>query len=509
MRGKIIVYSQETGMGKIITPDHYKLKFNIDEWNDYDTMPTIGQEVEFDVKDDNAYNIHLTESKSSNKKSHTDITNSALNSTKKSSDNKKKDEHNHRQKDEKSKYPEIDVTLDIKSCLEIHFSEIINKIEECEELLQNNHTLDYIKIRRFLLTAYNNLIEIDYSFENNELLEAKQKLQNAYSLYLYFNSEVEILQKAYERVFLSRQTEYRELYKKMQFNKAEISRLNSKIKALETTISEKNEKIAKISRRSDEYRELINEIKHLKGTMVDAIHRVGKLTEENQLFINMVDNFYKKYYENFKNIFQEFIDLHKPKLEKIQNVLAYQFDTLIWKKANSSKAIKRFFHQAGIIEEFSSVTFLKYYIKTLDEKKLSQKNRELLELLKYLENQKKNIILCLDNDLEFLNLLKETICSMNRDTSIITATQPGEAIKNLRKGYSNIFIVNPDIKRVNMEQLLDYARKKSPDIKIAFFSKKVNHQQLSLAKQYAISAILKKTTQKHILEKQLKQFIST
>jgi len=32
--------------------------------------------------------------------------------------------------------------------------------------------------------------------------------------------------------------------------------LNSKIKALETTISEKNEKIAKISRCSDEYREL-------------------------------------------------------------------------------------------------------------------------------------------------------------------------------------------------------------------------------------------------------------
>ena len=510
MKGKIIVYSQETGMGKIITQDHHKIKFNIDEWNDYKIMPTVGQEVEFDNKYGNAYNIRLIDDKIVDAKSSSSknsISNPTQPPKKEKSTNQKRDGHNLNKKDSQS--PEINVTLDIKSCLDLHFNEIIGRIEESNDLLQSSHTLDYIKIRRFLLTAYNNLIEIDYSFENNELAEAKQKLQNAYSLYLYFNSEIEIIQKAYERIFLSRQTEYKELYNKMQFNKSEISRLNSKIKALEITISEKNEKIAKMSRRSDEYKELMNEIKHLKGTMVDAIHKVAKITEENHLFINMIDNFYKKYYEKFKKDFQEFIDLYRPKLEKIQNVLAYKFDTLIWEKANRSKAIKRFFHQAGIIEEFSSITFLKYYIKTLDEKKLSQKNRELLELLKYLERQKRNIILCLDSDLEFLNLLKEITCSMDRDTSIITATQPGEAIKNLKKNYLNIFMVNPDVKRINIEQLLDYARTKSPEIKIIFISKNISRKQLTLAKECNISAILKKTTHKDALEKQIKQLIST
>ncbi|SFP53326.1 response regulator [Hydrogenimonas thermophila] len=494
MRGKIIVYSPETGMGKIITPNHHKLKFNIDEWNDYDEMPAVGQEVEFDSADGNAYNIHLC-TVPINKRDQTNTNTNA----KTLGNSQKKDTDNHQ--------AAIKVTIDIESCIETHFSEILRKIDANSDLIQNSKSLDYIRIRRFLLTAYNNLIEIDYSFENNELLEAKHKLNDAYSLYLYFKSESEIMQKAYEKIFISRQTEYKELYNKMQFNKAEIFRLKNKIKALETTISEKNEQISKMSRRNDKYRELMNEIKHLKGTMVDAIHKVGKLTEENEQFINMVDHFYKVYYKIFTEKFQEFIEQYKPKLEKIQNVLAYQFDTLIWEKANKSKAIKRFFHQAGIIEEFSAVTFLKYYIKTLDEKKLSQKNKSLMDLLKYLESQKKNIILCLDEDLEFLNITKEIVCNMDRDTSIITTTQPGEAIKNIKKNNPNFFIVNPEIKRINLEQLLSYAREKLPDLNIVFFSKKVNHYQLSLAKQFNISAILKKTTQKSNLEKQIKQLI--
>ena len=495
MKGKIIVYSQETGIGKIITPDHHKIKFSIDEWNDYEVTPTIGQEVEFDSKDANAYNIRLTDNKIVDTK----------NSFSQKTINQKRDKDNLDKKD--SQYPEIDVTLDIKSCLELHFNEIIDKVNENNDLLKSNCTLDYIKMRRFLLTAYNNLIEIDYSFENNELIEAKQKLQNVYSSYLYFKSEIEIPQKAYEKIFLSHQTEYKELHKKMQFNKYEISRLNSKIKTLEATINKKSEKLAKISKRSEEYKELINEIKHLKGAMVDAIHRARNLIEENQLFISMIDNFYKKYYEEFKKVFKEFIDQYEPKLKKIQNVYAYNFDTLIWKKANRSKAIKRFFHQAGIVEEFSSITFLKYYIKTLDEKKMSQKNKELQELLEYLERQKRNVILCLDNDLEFLNLLKEIVYSMDRDTLVLTATQPGEAIKNLKKNHLNTFMVNPDITRVGLEQLLDYVKTKSPEVKIVFISKNINRKHLTIAKKHNISAILKKTTYKDTLLNQIKQFI--
>lgn len=299
MRGKIIVYSPETGMGKIITPNHHKLKFNIDEWNDYDEMPAVGQEVEFDSADGNAYNIHLC-TVPINKRDQTNTNTNA----KTLGNSQKKDTDNHQ--------AAIKVTIDIESCIETHFSEILRKIDANSDLIQNSKSLDYIRIRRFLLTAYNNLIEIDYSFENNELLEAKHKLNDAYSLYLYFKSESEIMQKAYEKIFISRQTEYKELYNKMQFNKAEIFRLKNKIKALETTISEKNEQISKMSRRNDKYRELMNEIKHLKGTMVDAIHKVGKLTEENEQFINMVDHFYKVYYKIFTEKFQEFIVQYKP-----------------------------------------------------------------------------------------------------------------------------------------------------------------------------------------------------
>ena len=500
MVGKIIVYSPETGNGKIITPDYHKIKFYIDEWNDYENMPVIGQEVEFEQFEEYAHNIHpskvdlqFKQSKSSESKDREQNSSSTNRKDKKAK--------------EKSEQPKIKVTVDIQKCLESHFSEIIYKVEDCEELLESNKSLDYVKIRRFLLTAYNNLIEIDYSFENNELLEAKQELQNAFSLYLYFKGETEILKKAYEKIFLSKQTEYKELYNKMEFNKSEISILKSKVKTLETTINEKNEKLSKMSQRSEEYRELLTEIKHLKGTMVDAIHKAGKLTEENQLYFDMLDDFYETNFEIFKDEFQEFIEYYKPKLEKIQNVLAYQFDTLIWEKANRSKAIKRFFHQAGIVEEFSSITFLKYFIRTLDEKKLSKKNKTLMNLLEYLESQKKNIILYLDDDLEFLNTIKETVCTMDRDTSIITTSQPGEAIKNIKKGYLNMLILNPKIKRANIEQLINFAREKIANIKIAFISNNIDYELLTLAKKFDITAILHKTVQENELKNQIKQFI--
>jgi len=57
MEGKIVVYSSETGMGKIITPDKKKFNFSIDEWNEYDLMPKLGMVVHFTPDGINACDI--------------------------------------------------------------------------------------------------------------------------------------------------------------------------------------------------------------------------------------------------------------------------------------------------------------------------------------------------------------------------------------------------------------------------------------------------------------------
>ena len=45
--GKILFFNADTGQGIIITSDKKKTHFGVEEWDDYDTMPSLGLEVSF------------------------------------------------------------------------------------------------------------------------------------------------------------------------------------------------------------------------------------------------------------------------------------------------------------------------------------------------------------------------------------------------------------------------------------------------------------------------------
>ena len=402
----------------------------------------------------------------------------------------------------------IRVTLSVDECIQQHFNKILNKIDSNIDLVQNEKELDYEKMRRFLLTAYNDLLELDFSFETRDLTEVKNRLDEVYAQYLYFKNETKFPKRAYENIFLNRQLEYKRAYEIAKSNKFEISILDTKIKSTEISIEETKNRLSKISKRDNQYNEITKNLKHLKTTLVDAIHKRANLLEENHLLIRLTDEFYTNNYEEFEKNFQDFSQTNILKLKMIQDKLAYKFDTMMWEKANRSKTIKRFFHQAGVIEEFSSVTFLKYYLKRLDNKKLSLKHKELRDLLKYLENLKKNVILCLDDDIEFLHKLKDSIYSMNRENLVITTTQAGEAIKSLKKDHPNILMINPNTKRVNVRQILNFAKEKLENIKIIFFSNSITHEELTLAKEFNVIAILKKSFKEDNLQKEIYKILN-
>jgi len=401
----------------------------------------------------------------------------------------------------------IKLTLGIKECIELFFRKILEEIETNEYIIDQKDELDYVKMRRFLLTAYNDLLELDFNFETSDLTEIKNRLNIVYSKYLFVKNETKFPKRSYEKIFLSRQIEYKKLFTKVKSNNIEISTLETKIKSTELLIENIKQKIKSSSRLDGSKDELQKELKHAKTMLVDAIHKKATLSEENQLLIQLTDEFYNSYYDEFISTFQNFSKENILKLATIQNRLAYKFDTLIWEKANRSKTIKRFFRQAGIIEEFSSVTFLKYYLKRLDDKKLSLKHKELKELLKYLESLKKNVILCLDDDIEFLNRFKESVYSINRENIVITTTQAGEAVNNLKSKHPNIFIINPSTRRVAVRQILKYIKNEFPYIRVLFFSNNITKDELTLAKEFDIEAILKKSFSKDTIQKELLQIL--
>ncbi len=502
MEGKIVVYSSETGLGKIITPEKKKYNFSIDEWNEYDAMPAIGTVVRFEPEGINALGITPVQSDAATPEP-------MPKPPSLSSESAKEKETTDEIPEQEAPTPSstLESSMEVEECIQMHFAPILKRIAENERLLEENRRLDFLRLRRFLNTAYNNLIEIDHSFENYELAEVRQQLYDAYDSYRNFHSKTAYIQNAYEKVFLSKQIRYKELRAKLELNKAQIAKLNESAANREAEVREKSKKLSTFSPESEEYIYLFNEIKILKRSMVDAIHEVAKLTEENRLYIDLLDNFYKMHYQRFKEAFDDFVRNHDAKLRKIQDVLAYKFDAMMWAKANRSKPIQNFFAQAGITDEFSAVTYLKYYLKTLDASKLNEQNQELMELLHYLEQQTKKRILCIDEDTEFLMTVKQVLGEIDRDIKVTLSTRPETVLPDLKNIRPNLLILDPTMRKVDVESVVHYARKSVPDVEVAFFARRINRELLMAAKRLNAAAIIPKSPHRRELEEQFRQYI--
>ncbi len=55
--GKILFYNEGDGKGILITSGREKINFSIQEWNDFETMPSLGLEVHFTLQNDEALSI--------------------------------------------------------------------------------------------------------------------------------------------------------------------------------------------------------------------------------------------------------------------------------------------------------------------------------------------------------------------------------------------------------------------------------------------------------------------
>ncbi len=500
MQGKIIVYSDQTGIGKIITREKKKYNFNVDEWDDYEKTPAVGQIVSFEPDGINAMAISVTrdaepaaEEKSGPKESE--------------EPDKEAEKSTEEAVGEREPAWLIESDLDVEACIEMHFSDIRKRVAQSRELLEQNRRLDFVRMERFLTTAYNNLIEIDHSFENYELAEIRQELLEANSAYRSFKSRTDYIQNAYEKVFLNRQSRYKELRAKLELNRSKIAKHTDNAANLEKEIKQKGETLKKLRAGTEEHIYLFNEIKILKRSHVDAIHEIAKLTEENRLYIDLLDNFYKMHYERFKKSFEEFTKSYDSLMRKIQDVLAYRFDSLMWKKANRSKPIQSFFAKAGIHDEFSAVTYMKYYLKTLDSSKLNRQNQELMELMQYLEAQTKKRLVCIDDDTEFLGMVKTVLGEIDRDIKVVLSTRPETVLPDLKNIQPHILIINPSMRGVDVESVIEYARKIVPDIEIAFFARRISRELLLFAKRCNTAAIIPKTMHRSELDEQLREYI--
>ena len=391
MNGTILFYNLDNGSGLILAEDKKKYKFDIELWDDADHMPSIGLKVVLTLENETLKSVVAYEEKALMQsvtppqapRSIDDAARMILETN----------VHGEPEAiDTKLNVKEYSATTVpkgfIEATLERFFSSLqgtVNKYKDYH-LQSPDESLDYFKMKRFLFTAYNNLLEIDSSLADGALTEMYRNIQEVNSIHDLYKKSYLYPKIAFSTIFL-KYTRYKDAKRRLEANISEMANIKTNLNVMEVEIKQKVEELGKLEKEDVGYVSLQQSIKHVKRLYVDTIDRLGTLREENELLIPVTNEYFELFFEEFSQKFEHSYEENIKHLIDILGTMAFLFDRSMWEKASSSKAIDTYFKSAGITYPYSSLTYLRYYLKMLDKSKLTSENRELFELLEYLEKR--------------------------------------------------------------------------------------------------------------------------
>lgn len=368
MEGRILFYNDQTGQGKLILQSGEKLDFSADVWDDFETAPKAGGLVVCTMEGE------------------------ALKSVKAagSSPVEEKEAEEPRESEPKPvKTVSSKPTFSVEETLTNYFQPVEFLIGEPPEVVNTREQLDFFLVKRFLMTAYNNLRSLDPAlYEQKEVREKADELQRLHKAYQTVQSRVETPKLAFEIVFLRSQPEYLRFIRHKEHCLSRISALTQVEESLFPDIRKKEEELAKIPRDQEEKKNALEqELKNIRRHYVEAIHENASLSEELVTMDDLKTTYTEKYYDLFVGQLHQQGAYYLNVLGKILGYRAYSFDKLVWQNAEHSKPITEYFRQGGIVGGYSTLTYLKYYLKTLDKGKIDKEHKDLFKLLGYLETR--------------------------------------------------------------------------------------------------------------------------
>ena len=230
-----------------------------------------------------------------------------------------------------SKFEKDDITIEklkdeINSFNKVYFEDINKILKFNMDFLKTNDlkdptNVDYIKLKDFIESYINNLKSIDLKIYKGTLQKLHGDVNSLYQLYTKFKKYNQVSSVIFINHFLTYSPYYKELEEKIKKTKQEMS----------------------------------NEAK--------------QLTENLK---NKIKNFEKENKERFKEIFEKKFKEHIKNFEDIINIKIYYLNKVFWKKARASSYIRQFFRESDIKEELNIKTFIKYYLRNVNTKKLNE-----------------------------------------------------------------------------------------------------------------------------------------
>lgn len=390
MVGTILFYNLDDGSGLILSKEKKKYNFNIKVWDDLDTMPSVGLKVEYQLNNDEIisiqeYHEELKEIQPADiRRPHSveDAARMIIGDDEDENLNLKLDTDMYSVKTVPNGL--IDRTM------QKFFSSVQTTVDKYQDyfIKGDEESLDFFRMKRFLFTAYNNILEMDVALAEGALMDVYRNIQEVNSIHDVYKKSYMYPKIAFSTIFL-KFTRYKEAKARLERNISEMGSINTNLNTMESEIKHLMEEIAKMKLENENIPSMKERLKHVKRLYVDAIDRMGTLREENELLVPITDEYFEMFFEEFNEKFISSYEQNIKNLVYVLDSMAFLFDRLMWEKASHSKMIQRYFSEAGISYPYSSLTYLRYYLKTLNTEKLTPENKELFELLEYLEKKNK------------------------------------------------------------------------------------------------------------------------
>ncbi len=527
INGKILFYDEAKGNGIIITTQKEKYSFYIGDWDDFETMPSVGIEVEFELKHDKPAGIvckkqesdtedeleedalekfmpHKTVANTQSPKEHK--THRYQNETLTEAEDELVALMNTSEESLHSLGEKINLTVNLSDTMHKYFQTIKQHIQKRQGYKKVDGRLNYVLAKRFIWTTFNNLIEIDPRIVTLRIKSISTDLKFMGTLHDDFNRKTRYPALAFEDIFLSYQTEYKQI-KEVTLQIAEkLALLKAKEKAVDNARKKKQQEIEKTEDK-EQLIVLTKELKSLNGTYVDVVHMIAQLQEEHTLNRKKLLEFENSYKDDFYKKFQAEASKYKKFLLDILDAQAYLLDMLLWREAKVSKAIRFYFKELPVDVELNTRGYLKYYLSTLDEEKCSESTKELYELYEHLLEVHKDYILVVCANAQEAMDYEQVLQPISKTLGVKAFIDEMSALKWAINHSVKYIVIEQYLQITNAKKFLDaYHNNIFSKPKIIVIGEDSNTQH---SKQYDVTKALPQNSSPHSVASTLKKMITS
>jgi len=510
--GKILFYNEQNGNGIAITKENEKIKFNIEEWDNYDVMPKLGLEISFILEDGIAKKIDIFKHDNIEK-----IIPEKVEKNSTTTKNKCKNKELEKIGDElnslldnsndnlNSLDKKISLSMNINATMDDYFNHLKKELHKREGYKKVNGRLNYSFAKRFLWTTFNNLVDIDNNIVTLRISSISDDLKFVSNLKDNFDRKIQYPLTAFQDIFLSSQKEYISIKKMTTETIERLNLLRTKEETINFEKDKKKQEILK-SKTNEEKIKLTRELKILNGTYVDIVHMMARLQEIHKINSKRLSNFESSHKENFYKSFKTEAKKHQKNITNILNAQTYLLDFTLWKEAKSSHAILNYFKSLSVDIELNTKTYLKYYLSTLDETKANKDTKDLFTFYNYLTEMQKDYILIVTASSEDALDYSQYIQSIDKTLVVKSFISELESIKWAMLNTIKVIVLESRLLSTNAKEYLDYYHNNIfSKPKIILIGDDINIK----SNNYIITEILPKYTQAPKLIKSLNKVLNT